>query len=142
MRLNSIRTWLGVALISAVLPAAGCGSGQANDASLRESFAQQIATSSFVSDFVRDGDHLRFTGPDGSGGTAAWEVRIETTFIEENEFDPIAPYQGRLTSEWTADGEVVEYLGNMTALPQAFLDRGLGQECWAYWIASERRWDW
>jgi len=36
----------------------------------------------------------------------------------------------------------VEYLGSMTALPQEFLDRGVGQECWAYWLAAEKRWDW
>ena len=30
----------------------------------------------------------------------------------------------------------------VTALPQEFLDRGVGQECWAYWLAAEKRWDW
>jgi len=76
------------------------------------------------------------------GGTAAWLVRIERSFVESNEFDPIAPYQGRITSEWVADRAIVECLGSMTALPQEFLDRGVGQECWAYWLAAEKRWDW
>ena len=129
-------------LLAAALAATGCAGAQADEDSLRDSFARQIADSHFVTDFARDGDTLRFEGPDGDGGTAAWQVRIETALVEENEFDPVAPYQGRIMSEWIADGEVVEYLGNMTALPQAFLDRGIGQECWAYWIASERRWDW
>lgn len=129
-------------LLTVGLLAAGCSRGAPDDDSLRASFAERIATSSFVSDFERDGDTLRFTGPTRGGRTANWEVRIETALIEANEFDPVAPYQGRITSEWLADGEVVEYLGNMTALPQAFLDRGVGQECWAYWIAADRRWDW
>ena len=52
------------------------------------------------------------------------------------------PFRERIASEWIADEEVVEYLGNMTALPQEFLDRGIGQECWAFWIEADRRWDW
>ena len=136
-RLVAAVTGLAVGLV-----VVGCARVQPTDESLRESFAERLETSSFVSAFAHDGDLLRFTGPDGEGGTAAWEVRIETSFIEANEFDPVAPYQGRIVSEWIADGEVVEYLGSMTALPEEFLDRGLAQECWAYWIASERRWDW
>ena len=83
-----------------------------------------------------------FSGPDDEGGTAAWRVRIDTTLVEPNEFDEAMPYRGRITSEWYADGKLVEWLGNMTALPDEFLDRGLGQECWAYWVEADRRWDW
>lgn len=115
---------------------------EADEATLRDSFANRIATSSFVTDFSRDGDTLRFTGPDGQGGTASWVVRIDTAQVEPNQFDDAMPYQGHVIAEWHADGEVVEYLGTMTALPQAFLDRGLAQECWAYWIDAEHRWDW
>jgi hypothetical protein len=121
---------------------AGCVRAQADDESLRDSFAERIATSRFVTEFARDGGELTFSGPDGVGGTAAWRVRIDTSLVEPNEFDDVMPYQGRITSEWQANGEVVEYLGTMTALPQEFLDRGLGQECWAYWVEAERRWDW
>ena len=95
-----------------------------------------------MTDFTRDGDELNFSGPDRQGGTASWRVRIDTSLVEPNEFDDDLPYQGRVTSEWYANGEIVEYLGNMTALPREFLDRGLGQECWAYWVEAEGRWDW
>lgn len=136
------RRWLQVATPTIGLALFGCAGSQADDESLHASFAAQIATSSFVTNFERDGDEMTFSGPDGAGGIAAWQVRIETSFVEPNEFDPVAPYQGRITSEWIADGTVVEYLGTMTALPQEFLDLGLGQECWAYWVAADRRWDW
>ena len=119
-----------------------CAAPQADDEGLRASFAEQIATSAFVTDFTRDGDELNFSGPDRQGGTASWRVRIDTSLVEPNEFDDDLPYQGRVTSEWYANGEIVEYLGNMTALPREFLDRGLGQECWAYWVEAEGRWDW
>lgn len=131
---------LSVALVAAVT--VGCAQPQADDEGLRASFADRISESSFVSDFEREGDDLRFSGPDGEGGTAEWHVRIDTSLVEPNQFDDAMPFVGRITSEWTADGEVVEYLGNMTALPKEFLDRGLGQECWAYWVAAESRWDW
>ena len=55
---------------------------------------------------------------------------IDTTLVEANEFDDAMPYTGRITSDWYVDGEIVEYLGNMTALPQDIQDRGLAQECW------------
>ena len=132
---------LQVALLVAAVTV-GCAQPQADDEGLRDSFAERISTSSFVTDFGREGDELTFSGPDGDGGTAEWRVRIETSLVEPNLFDEAMPYQGRITSEWTADGEVVEYLGNTTALPKEFLDRGLGQECWAYWVEAEGRWDW
>ena len=133
--------WLGIAsLVGAA--ALGCTQPNADEDSLRASFAERIATSSFVEDFTHDGDALRFSGPDGEGGTAAWVVRIETSLVEPVEFDDEMPFTGRILSEWTKDGEVAQFLGNMTAVPKPFLDRGVGQECWAFWIAAERRWDW
>jgi len=120
----------------------GCTQPQADDESLRGSFTERISTSDFVTNFSREGDDLSFSGPDGKGGSAEWRVRIETSLVEPNLFDEAMPYQGRVTSEWTANGELVEYLGNMTALPKEFLDRGLAQECWAYWVKAEDRWDW
>ncbi len=119
-----------------------CAQAEADEESLKDSFTEQIADSEFVTDFARDGDQLKFSGPDGKGGATTWEVRIESSLVEENAYDEEMPFQGRIASEWIADGEVVEYLGNMTALPQEFLDRGIGQECWAFWIEAERRWDW
>ena len=132
---------LAVGLV-AVGALAGCARVEANEESLRDSFAERIATSDFVADFSRDGDELTFTGPDSEGGTAAWRVLIDTSLVEPRMFDEAMPFEGRVTSEWHVNGEIVEYLGTMTALPKKFLDRGLGQECWAFWMEAERRWDW
>lgn len=129
-------------VLGALTALGACTVPEATETTLRDSFAQRIESSSFVADFSRDGDDLHFSGPDGQGNVTTWRVRIDTTLVEPNMFDDAMPYQGRLTSEWYSDGELVEYLGNMTALPAAFLDRGLGQECWAYWVEAEHRWDW
>ena len=137
-----VRRWLQITPFVLAVALSQCAPAQADDESLRDSFAEQIATSVFVTDFTRDGDELSFSGPDTQGGTASWRVRIDTSLVEPNQFDEDLPYQGRVTSEWYANGEIVEYLGNMTALPREFLDRGLGQECWAYWVEVEGRWDW
>ncbi len=136
-----IGRWLGVASLVGVA-ALGCTQPQADENSLRNSFAEQIATSSFVSNFAHEGDEFSFSGPDGEGGTVAWRVRIETSLVEPVDFNDDAPFTGRILSEWKKDGEVAQYLGNMTAIPKEFQDRGLAQECWANWIAAERRWDW
>ena len=136
------RRWLQVVPLMALVTLVGCIRAQADEESLRASFAEQIATSDFVTDFTGDGDEFRFFGPDGEDGTTAWRVGIDSSLVEPNESDEAMPYQGRITSEWYANGEIVEYLGTMTALPQEFLDRGLGQECSAYWVEAERRWDW
>ena len=135
------RRWIRIAPLAALVLVA-CARPQADEVSLRDSFAQRIAGSSFVTNFASDGAELTFSGPDGAGGTAAWRVRIDSSLVEPDQYDDERPFQGRITSEWYANGQVVEYLGNMTAIPQEFLDRGLGQECWAYWMEAERRWDW
>ena len=136
------RRWLQIASLAVAVALAGCARAQADEESLRASFAERISSSRFVSDFARDGDELTFSGPDGEGGTAAWRVRIDSALLEPNELDDAMPYQGRITSDWYANGEIVEYLGTMSALPEEFLDRGVAQECWAYWVEAERRWDW
>ena len=120
----------------------GCAPAQADDDSLRESFAERLAETSLVTDFTRTGDEITFTGPDGAGGLAEWRVRIDATLVEPSELDETMPFEGRLTAEWYVNGELVEWLGNMTALPRECLDRGLAQECWAYWVEAERRWSW
>ena len=136
--------WVLLLVALVVVGGVGCGGPppEPNDQTLRDAFAEQIRTSSFVADFSRQGDELMFSAPDAEGGPAEWRVVIDTSLVEPNEVDEAMPFLGRITSEWYANGEVVEYLGTMTALPDAFLDRGLGQECWAYWIAEEQRWDW
>ena len=89
------RRWLGVASLIAAAAMAGCAGAQADEESLRDSFAERIATTTLVTDFERAGDEITFSGPDGEGGAAAWRVRIDTTLVEPNEFDEAMPYQGR-----------------------------------------------
>ena len=143
LRDNKVRrlVWL-VVIVAIGSVTLGCAQVRVDEEGLRRSFADRIATSSFVNDFSSAAGELTFSGPDGQGGTATWQVHIESSLVEPNDLDESMPYQGRITSQWRADGKVVDYLGNMTALPQEFLDRGLAQECWAYWIESSARWDW
>ena len=137
-------SWLSCVPLMVMMALTGCAGAQAqaDDESLRDSFAEQIETSSFISEFSRNGHEMTFSGPGRQGGTAEWRVVIDTSLVEPNQFDDAMPYVGRVTSDWYADGEIVEYLGNMTALPKEILDRGLGQECWANWVEAEHRWDW
>ena len=134
--------WAQVASLTLTVALGGCSHAQATAESLRASFAERISSSSFVSDFSRDGDKLNFSGPDGKGGTVTWRVWINSVLVEPNEFDGGTPYQGQITSDWYANGEIVEFLGTMSALPKEFLDRGVAQECWAYWMEAELHWDW
>ena len=104
-------SWLscGSLIVMVMMAMAGCAGAQADDESLRDSFAEQIETSSFVSDFSRDGDEITFSGPGRDGGTAEWRVVFDTSLVEPNQFDDARPYTGRVTSDWYADGEIVEY---------------------------------
>ena len=113
-----------------------------NEGSLRNSFVERLETTEGVTDFSREGDAIRFTGPDGKGNTASWRVVIDSLLVEPRQFDDDRPYEGRVTANWYVDDELVEYLGNMTALPMLYQDRGLAQECWAFWTEAEGTWDW
>ena len=53
-----------------------------------------------------------------------------------------APTQGNVISSWYADGELIEPLGSMSRLPDAFLNAGIAQDCWALWDADAGRWGW
>ena len=138
----SIHRLRGLVSVAALIAIAQCTEVRPDETSLRDSFADRIAETAGVTAFTHTGDELRFTGPGDDGTTADWRVIIERAQVDPNDLDAARPYLGHITSAWYADGELVEYLGTMTALPAAYLDRGVGQECWAYWIAAERRWDW
>ena len=114
---------------------------QPGEANLRDSFMEQIAAVDGVSDSVRDGDELTFSGPDGRGGTGKWRVHIDSTELGPGPDDQM-PFQGSVVSSWWRDGELVVFLGTMSGLPQVFLDAGIGQECYALWDAAANAWDW
>ena len=134
------RAWA-AALVAAVTVTA-CAA-RPDEMNLRDSFAEQIASVAGVTGFERDGDELTFSGPDGRGGTAGWRVRIDSAVLEPGP-DEQVPYQGHIVSSWYRDGELIEPLGTMSGLPDAFLDPAVGvaQECYALWDAEANAWDW
>ena len=67
--------------------------------------------------------HGRFGGGRGAGGRGS--------------ADP-----GHVVSSWYADGELIEPLGSMSRLPDAFLDAGIAQDCYALWDEETGRWGW
>ena len=135
--------FLRVALILAALPLAACG-GQPGAESLRESFAQQVASNRFVRDFQRNGDELLFTGPDAVGGAAKWRIHIDSAVIEPNDAVNGAkqPYKGTVKSSWYANDQLIQPTGRDSHLPVELLDKGLSQDCWAFWEPEAKRWGW
>jgi hypothetical protein len=131
--------FLRVVLILAALPLASCGKPGVD--SLRESFAQQVASNRFVRDFQRNGDDLLFLGPDGAGGDAKWRIHIDSAVIEPND-DEKQPYKGTVKSSWYANDQPVVPTGRDSNLPIELLDKGVSQDCWAFWEPENNRWDW
>jgi hypothetical protein len=126
-------------MIAAALPLAACGTPSVD--SLRESFAQQVASNRFVRDFQRTGDDLVFSGPDGAGGEAKWRIHIDSAVIEPNE-DEKQPYKGTVKSSWFANDRLIQPTGRDSNLPIELLDKGVSQDCWAFWDTQTRSWSW
>ena len=117
---------------------------QPGEASLKDSFAEQIVSVDGVATFEFTGDVLTFSGPDGRGGTANWRVRIDSATLQPEPFDDddAVPYEGHILSSWYRDGELIEPLGSMSGLPDAFLASGVAQECYAIWDPRSGAWGW
>ena len=131
------RAWAAPLVAAVTLTACA---GQPDEMNLRDSFAEQIASVAGVTAFERDGDELRFSGPDGRGGTAGWRVRIDSAVLEPGPDDQ-APYEGHVVSSWSRDGELIESLGTMSGLPAAIQDAGIAQVCYALWDTASNTWD-
>ncbi|MYN64426.1 MAG: hypothetical protein F4X11_05275 [Acidobacteria bacterium] len=108
---------------------------------LKASFAAQIDSIGSVSGVAQTGDTLTFTQTRADGTEVQWRVAIDSAVIEEPAVDG-APIQGHVVSSWYADGELIEPLGSMSRLPDAFLEAGIAQDCWALWDADAGRWGW
>ena len=132
------RAW-GVIVIG-VLTLAACAM-HPGEINLRDSFAEQIASVDGVQDFERDGDELRFSGPDGRGGVANWRVRIDSVELKPGP-DERVPLEGHIVSSWWRDGELIEPLGTMSGLPTVLQDSGIAQACYALWDAELNAWSW
>ena len=137
------KRFLCAAVLLATVAAAACGDGKPTEASLRESFGQQLSANKFIKDFQKNGDDLTFTGPGAEGGTAKWKVHIESAAIEAND-TPEQPYKGNIKSAWYSDGQQVipSPSGRESHLPIELMDNGLAQDCWAFWEKDAKKWSW
>jgi hypothetical protein len=129
----------------AALMMAACGqSGPAAPGAdgLKESFAQQMASNRFVSDFERKGDELIFRAPGvESADPQQWRVRIDSAVVEPNESEE-GPFKGTVKSSWYVGDQLVQPTGDRSNLPVELMDNGLSQDCWAFWNAATERWEW
>ena len=128
-----------VALAAMALVTA-CGAAEPDADNLKVSFGAQIESVASVSAFERDGDALAFTETRADGDEVRWRVTIESAVVARPAGN--APIQGHVVSFWYADGELIERLGSMSRLPDAFLDAGIAQECYGLWDAEAGGWDW
>ncbi len=111
------------------------------ESGLRDSFAQQLASNRFLTDFARDGDTLTFKAPSPDGTPAAWRVHIDSVKIEPQE-NTRQPFKGTVASSWFVNGQQVAITGADSNLPRELTSNGLGQECWALWEPGKKTWGW
>ena len=122
--------------------AAGCAAAVEPGAdNLQASFAAQIESVESVSGTERTGDTLSFTEAQPDGTAVQWRVTIDSAVVEAPAVEG-APTQGHVVSSWYADGELIEALGSMSRLPDAFLEAGIAQECYALWDTEAGQWGW
>ena len=141
-RAGSVPAIRGLIGAVAAAVAAGCAAAVEPGAeSLKASFAAQIEGVASVSAVERTGDTLSFTETRADGAEVRWRVAVDSATIAPPDVDG-APVQGRVVSSWRADGELIEPLGSMSRLPDAFLEAGIAQDCWALWDAETGRWGW
>ncbi len=122
--------------------AAGCAAAVEPGAdNLRASFAAQIGSVDSVGGVEQTGDGLTFTETQADGTEVQWRVTVDSAVVEGPAVEG-APIQGHVVSSWHADGELIEPLGSMSRLPDAFLEAGIAQECYALWNEETGRWGW
>jgi hypothetical protein len=118
-----------------------CRAAPAPEQQLKDSFVQQIAASGIVRDFQRNGDEVVFAANYGKRPEAKWRVHIDAASIERDT-DGTTPQKGLVKSSWYVDGEQIRPRGDQSDLPLAFLDKGIAQECWAFWDKGQHEWSW
>ena len=80
--MHMTRRALRLATALMIFAAAACG-GAPDAGDLRDSFAKQVESNTFVRDFKQSGDDITFTGPGAEGGTARWRIHIDSAVVEE-----------------------------------------------------------
>lgn len=119
----------------------GCKAAATPEQELKNSFAQQIASTAIVRDLQHTGDELSFSARRGDQLDAKWRVHIDSAAIERKA-DGTTPRKGLVKSSWFVNGEPIRPRGSQSDLPLAFLDRGIAQECWADWDEGRAKWSW
>ncbi len=137
--MGRVRRWGAGALVALLISA--CTSREPNEQSLKDSFAEQIATAGVARDLTRNGDELTFVAPKRGKTDAKWRVRIDSAVLEPQTSER-NPFKGSVESSWFADGEIQLSSGSFSGLPEGFLDMGVGQECYALWDAETMQWSW
>jgi hypothetical protein len=128
-------------VVAAAAVMAACSSKPSVDA-LRDSFAQQLQANKFVSDFQRNGDDFRFSGPGANGeDKAIWRVHIDMAAVEDNS-DAGKPFRGVVKSSWYSNDQLVTPRGRDSNLPVPLTSGGLAQDCWALWNPATSKWEW
>ena len=130
---------LGLALAAVLLTSACSRAPRAEE--LRDSFAQQLAANTFISEFQRNGDNMTFKAPRPDGVPATWRVQITSASVEQQS-DGKQPYKGTVASSWFVDGQEIKITGSDSNLPIELTSNGLSQECWAFWDPEAKRWSW
>ena len=133
------RHLVGICLSVGVL--VGCRAAATPEQELKNSFVQQIASTSIVRDFQQTGDEVGFSARRGDQLDAKWRVRIDSAAIER-QADGTTPRRGLVKSSWFVNGEQILPRGSQSDLPLALLDRGIAQECWADWDGGRHQWSW
>lgn len=129
-------------VLGSVVYAAACGSAPKSPAeALKTSFAEQVQVVVGIDAFDRVDDELTFAHPNSDGALVHWRVTIDSVAIELDNGEAL-PLKGNVLSSWYAEGELVEPLGSMSLLPDAFLDAGVAQQCYALWDTETGEWGW
>jgi hypothetical protein len=130
-----------VALIALLVSA--CASPEPSEQTLKDSFAEQVASAGIARDLTRTGNELTFLAPKSVKGKAdaKWLVRIDSAVLEPQTSER-NPFKGVIESSWFADGEALLSSGSFSGLPEEFLKKGIGQECYAFWDANTKAWTW
>ncbi|MXY24863.1 MAG: hypothetical protein F4Y45_10120 [Acidobacteria bacterium] len=106
---------------------------------LKTSFVEQIEGVGSVDGLEREGDAIRFIERRADGDDVSWRVTIDFASIAR---PGGAPVQGAISASWYADGQLIEPIGTISRLPNAFLEAGIAQECYALWDENAAAWDW
>ncbi|MFL2433946.1 MAG: hypothetical protein ACJ0H0_03480 [Vicinamibacterales bacterium] len=128
--------------ITALVVCSACGGVPDTPESLLErSFAQQIAGVGGVDHFEWVASEMTFTHPNADGDVVEWRVVLDSSTVHRGE-SGTEPERGDVVSTWYADGILVEPIGSISRLPDAFLETGVAQECYALWDQDAGVWGW